>query len=813
MKNILRLPPRWQKVWADLFGNKLRTLLVVLSIAVGVFAVGMVYSSYLMFERDLTISWRSASPASASLYADPFDEELVDSVRSLRGVREADGRRNVDLRVLAASGEWKQMFLTALPDYNKQKVNIIRTQTGAWPPGDGDALLERSSLGALGVRQGDRIMVETALGRKRFLKVTGVVYDPSQFPSLFSGRSYSYINMDTLEKLDELRQLDQVNFVVQPWVLRGKDTAPIEAIGRKAWNKIEQGDTTVFWLQVNKPGEHPMQSAINALIALLSVLGVLSLFLSTFLLINTVSAILTQQTRQIGIMKAIGARRDQILAMYLVLVGAYGVIALLVAAPLGALAAGALTGFMAGVFNFDSGGIEFSAKVLLVEAGVSILIPLAAALWPIWKGTAVTVRVAVSDYGIQDVTAQGRLDHWVDTVLARLNKKGSLSRPVLLSLRNTFRHKSRLLLTLLTLTVAGTVFMAVFSVRTSLYLTLDQALDYFRYDVGVTFTQPYRAQRIVQEVLRVPGVKLAEPWGFTSGRVLRDARKESEDEASKNVFIMAPPLQTTLVQPRMLEGRWLADGDENALVINTEVLKDSPQLRVGGPAVVKVGTRKLQLIVVGVAKSTLGGPMAFAPYQWLTGAVQETGRARLVQVVAASAEPLAQQKLGRMIEEHLKNNSLKVQQVEVIWEQKDRIRSQFDILTTFLLIMAVLLAVVGSLGLMGTMGINVLERTREIGVMRAIGASSRAIGKVFVVEALCIGLLSWLAGLLLAVPIAMLLSYQVGMLFLEAPLAFSFSFTGTFIWLLLSAVLSVLASLLPAWKAARLSVREVLSYE
>ena len=149
----------------------------------------------------------------------------------------------------------------------------------------------------------------------------------------------------------------------------------------------------------------------------------------------------------------------------------------------------------------------------------------------------------------------------------------------------------------------------------------------------------------------------------------------------------------------------------------------------------------------------------------------------------------------------------------MIWEQKDRIRSQFDILTTFLLIMAVLLAVVGSLGLMGTMGINVLERTREIGVMRAIGASSLAIGKVFVVEALCIGLLSWLAGVLLAAPVAMLLSYQVGMLFLEAPLAFSFSFTGILIWLVLSAGLSVLASLMPAWKAARLSVREVLSYE
>jgi putative ABC transport system permease protein len=810
MSRLVPLSPRWRKVWADLAGNKLRTLLVVLSISVGVFAVGMIYSSYLMFERDLDRSWRSAMPASASVYADPFDEELVDSVRSLRGVREADGRRNVDLRVRGAGGEWKAMFLTAIPDYMKQKVNVVRPQSGAWPPGDGDVLLERSSLAELGVKQGGSITVETPAGRKRTLKVTGVVYDPSQIPSMFIGRYYGYINMDTLEKLDEPRRLDQVNFVVEPWVLKGKDTAPIEAIGRRAWTKLEQGDTTVWWLQVNKPGEHQLQGAINAMIMLLAVLGALSLCLGTFLLINTVSAILTQQVRQIGIMKAIGARRDQILALYLALVGAFGLLALVVAAPLGALAADAVTRFMAGVFNFDSGGLELPPRVLLLEAAVALIVPLAAALWPVWRGTGVTVREAVSDYGIGGVAARGRLDRWVDAGLGRLR---GLQRPVVLSLRNTFRRKGRLALTLLTLTVAGTVFMAVFSVRASLYTTLDEALDYFRYDVAITFTQNYRASRIEQEVARVPGVRMAESWGFSSGRILRADTKAAEDEASKNVFLMSPPYGSKMIKPRLIEGRWLLPEDESALIINTEVLKDSPHLKVGGPAIIKVGNKRLKFTVVGVVQSTMTGPFGYAPYDWLSGAVAEAGRARSVMVVADSPLPADQTALGRALEEHLKKNSLRVQQVDITWEQKQRIRAQFDIITTFLLMMAVLLAIVGALGLTGTMGINVLERTREIGVMRAIGASSLAIGRVFVVEALCIGLISWLAGALLALPVAALLSYQVGVLFLQSPLAFSFSFLGVGIWLALSCGLSVLASLLPAFNAARLSVRDVLSYE
>ena len=97
--------------------------------------------------------------------------------------------------------------------------------------------------------------------------------------------------------------------------------------------------------------------------------------------------------------------------------------------------------------------------------------------------------------------------------------------------------------------------------------------------------------------------------------------------------------------------------------------------------------------------------------------------------------------------------------------------------------------------------------------MRAIGASSMAIAKVFVVEALCIGVLSWLLGVMLALPIAALLSYQVGVMFLQSPLEFSFSFLGVGIWLVLSALLAATASLLPARKAAKLSVREVLGYE
>ncbi len=114
---------------------------------------------------------------------------------------------------------------------------------------------------------------------------------------------------------------------------------------------------------------------------------------------------------------------------------------------------------------------------------------------------------------------------------------------------------------------------------------------------------------------------------------------------------------------------------------------------------------------------------------------------------------------------------------------------------------------------MGTMSINVLERTREIGMMRAVGASDGAVARIFIAEGLFIGLLSWLVGTVLALPIGRLLSDAVGVAFLEAPLTYTFSARGTLLWLAIVFVLSTLASILPAWNASRLTVREVLAYE
>jgi putative ABC transport system permease protein len=169
--------------------------------------------------------------------------------------------------------------------------------------------------------------------------------------------------------------------------------------------------------------------------------------------------------------------------------------------------------------------------------------------------------------------------------------------------------------------------------------------------------------------------------------------------------------------------------------------------------------------------------------------------------------------VSNALEDHLERTGLRVTMVSTIQNERAEAEVAFDAIVSLLLVMAVLLALVGGLGLMGTMSINVLERTREIGVLRAIGAPNRGVAQVFILEGIAIGLLSWLMGSLLAIPMSQGLNQALGGAMMGTSLTYSYSLPGLWLWLVLVICLSALASFIPARNASRLTVREVLAYE
>jgi putative ABC transport system permease protein len=182
-------------------------------------------------------------------------------------------------------------------------------------------------------------------------------------------------------------------------------------------------------------------------------------------------------------------------------------------------------------------------------------------------------------------------------------------------------------------------------------------------------------------------------------------------------------------------------------------------------------------------------------------------------VAGCNEDPVCQGEMVTRVDQAFRAAGYHVSQAEAGLSTLETASESLDILITFLLIMALLTAMVGSIGLTGTMGMNVLERTREIGVMRSIGAVDLLIIKSVMFEGVFIGLLSWLFGALLSFPITALLSGIISAAIFQSSIALALNWVGFALWLGLVLLLSALASILPAYNAARLTIREVLAYE
>ncbi|HET9223206.1 MAG TPA: ABC transporter permease [Roseiflexaceae bacterium] len=793
------LSPRWRKVLRDLWSNKTRTVLVVLSIAVGVFAIALVSGSQAIMRRELAAAYAAINPVHAQIAAEPFDDNLVQAVRHVPGVRDAQGHLNLSVRVRTGPETWQQLGLTAFSDYADIRINKVRPEAGAWPPPNNQLVIERASLSLLKANIGDTVTVELPGGKQRQMRIAGTAYDLNLPPAPLIGRAFGFIAMDTAEWLGQERKLTELNVVFDGQPQTGQD---VEVAARRVRDKIENSGHTVTSTYIPTPGKHPADEIIAPLMLLLGALGVLSLLASGFLVVNTISALLMQQLRQIGVMKAIGARTRQIMGMYMVTALLFGVLALLVALPLGALGAYGFSRFMSGAINTDFADYRIPNNVLAVEVAVGLLAPVLAALWPVIAGTRITVREAIASYGLgKGRFGKGRIDRLLERV-------HGLSRPLLLSLRNTFRRKGRLALTLSTLTLSGLIFVAVFSVRSSLLLTLEDALNYFNYDVSVSFERPYRLEQIEQVAQSVPGVTAVESWGFSMAR-----RERPNDTESDNLYLFAPPAETRMLKPTVLQGRWLLPQDENALVINTTALKGEPDIKVGDEITLRIDGRETSWQVVGIVKGIGGGSFVYANYPYYAQVVRLVGRAGSVQITTDRRDTAAQAELAKELRQRLEAAGMRVTETQTIATIREQNAFIFNIIVAFLMVMALLLAIVGGMGLMGTMSINVLERTREIGVLRAIGASNGAVLRIVLAEGLLIGALSWLLGAIFAIPVSMLLCNAVGVLLFQTPLSYTFSFAGALSWLALVLLIAGLASALPARGAVRLTVRDVLAYE
>ena len=797
------MQPRWKKVIKDLTSNKIRTLLVIISITIGVFSVGTMVGTQIYLMDELDQAYLQTSPSHAILFTDDFTGGFLQSVKSVDGVAEVDARKHETVLLHPQEGEPIRLNLVSRYDMENMTLHSLLPTAGQWPPLDQTIVIERASLPYTLAEMGESIQVEGADGQLRELTIVGTVSDLLAEPVAFTEEPYGYVNRETMAWLGYGYGLDEMFVRVAGEAITEAD---VEAVTDDVQFKLGNSGRIPYFAEIFEPDVHPATEDVEPMILMLGLLAFLSLFASSFLIINIITSLLTQQTKHIGIMKAYGATRRQIRAMYLVGVAIYGLLSLVIAVPLASLAVYGLTNFMAGLINFELSGFYILPQVVLVQTAVALLIPLLAALIPIQRGTGIRVRTAIGDHGL----AQNNLNaDWFN----RLINRGSqlflrYSRPMQIALRNSLRRKGRVALTIITLTLSSAIFIAVMSTHASMLGALDDALTYFVFDVSVNFVEGYATEEVEQLATQIPDVVAVESW------IEGDAQRVHEGSTGQAFSVLGIDSQPQTIQPQIENGRWLNPSDTNSIVLDSLVLDREPDVQLGDMVTLKIDGLYSEWQVVGFSQAVLSEDgVAYINRDFLAEKIDLVSKATNVAVVSENNSPTAQYALDKSLREVYRGAGFTVAFSSNKTDIRDGIEFGFNLIIWMLLAMAVLLALVGSLGLIGTMSINVLERTREIGVMRALGASSWAVRRIVMVEGVIIAVISWFLGSLLAYPLGNLLSSAVGQEVLESALNYRFAWDWVVYWLFIMIGIALFATLWPAWKASRLRIRETLAYE
>lgn len=789
------------KTWHDVWTHKGRTLQVVLIIAIGAFAIGATMGAQTYISQDINRIWSSTNPPMIGMWVDPaINDTMIEALEDLEGVETVEGRQDYGIKWRLNPNEaWQSTELIARNDYLDQQISTLTLNSGQWPHRKIMAV-ERG----FGLAAGDIVYLEIE-AKEYQVELGGVIYNTMAEPASFGGNPTFYT---TRERFTQLTGEPDFNRLMA----RIPIYEPAEAtqVADRMQAHLEKQDFEVGAALPNDdrttpPDEHFIQDALNGVFFLLTSLAVVAMVLGLFLVYNTITAVVSQQVNQIGMMKAVGASFWQVLGVYYRQILAYALLALLLAIPLGMAGAHGVRVMLIELFNMQPGQAFILPRVILTQAAVVLLLPLLVALVPIVSGARITVREAISTYGL------GGAAGLVDRLLLRAQH---IPRIISLTIGNTFRNKGRVFFTQLTLVGSGLVFMMVMNTQESIIYTYGNVL-FETFDANVFFNleDNERIDVIEKIAMAHPDVTTVEMWGYAGGTLRPMGRPENNDDPG--VDVRGLPVPTTTYVPQMRAGRWLQPDDTYAVVLNQEVAQDLG-VGVGDWVTLDIPLkRESHWEVVGLLFEVFNENAIHVPRDVLLKEIRQVGQASIVRIKTSHSDAATEKAVAADLRRFYETNDFTLRLRD--WETSheiinDVLEDGIMIVINLLTAMAVIIAVVGGVALSGVLSINVFERRREIGVMRAIGASSWQIFRLFIGEGLLLGWLSWLIALPLSIPAGLLLTTGLSTI-MGGELSYAYSPQGMLYWLGIVTVLAVIASILPARGATRISVRESLAYQ
>jgi putative ABC transport system permease protein len=797
------LAPRWRKVLADANSSFGRLFTTSVAMALSVAAITALLVGRDILGREMPRSFFSANPASALLTLDAIDDGLIRKVRTRPDILAADRAALTYVKVRTGD-HTVPLAIYMVADFTAQQVDAVTLQSGAWPTANA-IVIERSGLPLLLVSSpdalaGKRLQIETAAGAARTLTVSGTVFDGTQAPSTQELTLYGYVTPAVFAELTSQQSTEQLKVVVD----RGLTTASgVEAVARSLALWLRDNGQEVRRIRIPPVGKHPHQWQYDVISLLLVGFGILTLLLEAGVMAVVIGGLLAPQVRQIAVMKAIGARTAQVAAMYATLVFAIAALAAGIGVPVGVYAGYALVDKMAAILNLEIASYSVGPWWILGSAALGILLPLLAALPAILSATRRPIREALGDYGASNrsfaLNAVNRALGWFNTTDPVLN----------FGIRNSVRRGTRLALTMSLLVIAGVVFMVAGNLLSSWDNITRNAAAERSYDLQLYLRGPQDKQAVLDAVAQVPGVRAAET-GDSMYPLLDQGDRLSVVGTERNSLPMQFVLpRSELLRLNMSAGRWLQPGDTDAVVLNTAAQRTVIKRSVGGTVDLLFNGKPVRLRIVGIANQAFSNAMAFTTTNIYDLATGTQGRTRSIRVALVDRSQF--RAASQAIAVRLKQDGIEV--ADTVTEETIAQSQTAHVYIMMLLLGSLILgvALVGIMSLTSALSTSVVERTREFGVMRTLGARSTQVFKVVLSEALCIGAGGWLLAIPIAIPLTVLLVKLMGSVMpLSPPL--EFSALAALAWLVLSLLFAAIASIYPGRRAVRLTVRAALAH-
>jgi len=779
------------KSWRDLWQHRTRSLLVVLAVALGLTAAGTILNAWALVERATDQGFRASQPVSATLVLDRADAQALALARTQPDIASARLRRSLGASVLA-NGRARNAVVVALDDFARDDIARLQAESPAWPPGDAGLWMERSSLDFSGASVGEPVSLRLAgASESQTVDIAGLVRDVGLAPGWMENLVYLYGSEAALARLGAPAGFNELQLRVRNG---GATRAEVRHSATALQARLEAAGFTVKSIDVPEPGQHIHAAQMDSLLMTQGAFGVMALVACGFLVINLVSAMLAGQVREIAVMKVLGGSPRQIGAMALTQAGALGLLACAIALPAALWLGRTYGGLKAELLNFTLDGIATPAWSILLQLAVGLALPVAAAALPVRAALRRPVGEALRDIGI---TREGEaLNLRRGALAARLVPLlGGWARPLLLSVGNAMRRRQRMVLTVLALASGGAVFLGAANLRSAVRGSVDELFGAQRYQLQLRLAMPAPAARLEGLAVEVPGIAQAQAW-----RNLRTTL------AGEPLTLLGVPADG-LLAPRLIEGRWLDGGTGAQLVVTRLLQKHLPALVVGSTH--RFADR--DWTVIGLVD---GGPqaLAYAPRAALDAVAGNDLASSLVLRLERPESTMALLDAVRQLREAFTEAGHPVAGSQSQAENRRVVEDHLLMVVDFLGGMGVVMIAVGAMGLASTMGLAVLERRREIGVLRAIGAGDGAILAMVQAEGLTLVVLSWVVSLPLSLPLSALLEVAFGRIMFSVPWRLVPGPGVVLGWLGLMTVISLLACTLPARRALRVPVSRALAY-